>query len=885
MHDLSTEIKSKQPIRLSRKNKINNENEKKKEETESVSLKQLFRFAKKFDVFYMILASFAAICHGAALPLLLLIFGNLVDIFTNRSFNLCTLNLTALSLTYCPSGIVLTSINFLSDYKLCNFTDSNFTIPTFDLTGKVRQQALILVGIGGGAIIFAYIQIAFWCVSAERQTRAIREAVFRSIMNKEILYFDMHKTVYILLTASMTANELKAYGRAGAVAEEVFSSIRTVFSYNGAEHEQARYEQHLNTARDFGIKKGAFNGLTLGFVWFVIFCAYALGFWYGAKLVRDEDFQIGSVLIVFFAILIAVFSLGQGAPHLQSLAQARGAAYYVWNLIDTPSKIISNSDSGLKTPDLIGVIEFSKVNFIYPSRPDIPILNGLSFDAKSGQTVALVGSSGCGKSTCIQLLQRFYDPISGSVSIDGHSVSEYNLRWLRQHIGVVSQEPILFAATIKENIKYGKDNVTDSDVENAAKNANAHDFIMTLPDQYETMVGERGAQLSGGQKQRIAIARALIRNPKILLLDEATSALDNESEKIVQDALEKASKGRTTIVIAHRLSTIRNADKIIVIQKGSTIEEGDHDTLMNKRGNYYALVQAQNLKLAEEEAEREDEDIYPDETNVRRDRRSTVASLTPSMLATICGDKTDDNNDEMVFQECDRDVQEHKVLVYVLLFIGFGILMLITMFLQSYLFACSGEKLTKRLRAKVFRVILRQDLAYFDDQKNNTGALCTRLAVEASAVQGATGIRIGLMLQNFSSLGVGIILGFVYGWALTLMLLGFIPLIVIGGFLQSKLVSGFASKDKKALESAGKVAVEVIQNIRTVAQLTKEEHFGNEYAHLVEIPYRSSLKRAYIFAFFFALTNSITYFALAALFSLGAYLVDQNKMSFEDVLL
>ncbi|CAF0877399.1 unnamed protein product, partial [Didymodactylos carnosus] len=883
-----TEIEPKKASRLPWKNKtydVNVIEEKKK--TESVSFKELFRFAKKTDVFYMILATCAAICHGAALPLLLLIFGNLVDTFTDRSFNLCTLNLTALSLTYCPSGIILTSTNFLSLYKLCNFTGSNFTVPTFDLTGKVRQQALILVGIGCGAIIFAYIQIAFWCVSAERQTRAIREAAFRAIMNKEILYFDTHKTALIFskLTSSMTAHELKAYGKAGAVAEEVFSSIRTVFSYNGVEHEQTRYERHLDAARDFGIKKGAFNGVTLGFVWFVIFCAYALGFWYGAKLVRDEGFNIGSVLIVFFAILIAVFSLGQGAPHLQSLAQARGAAYYVWDLIDSPSKIISNSVSGLKTPDLVGIIEFSEVNFVYPTRPNTSILNGLSFDAKSGQTVALVGSSGCGKSTCIQLLQRFYDPISGSVSIDGHSVSEYNLHWLRQHIGVVSQEPILFAATIKENIKYGKDNVTDSDIEDAAKKANAHDFIMTLPDRYETMVGERGAQLSGGQKQRIAIARALIRNPKILLLDEATSALDNESEKIVQDALDKASKGRTTLVIAHRLSTIRNANKIVVIHEGTTVEEGDHETLMNKRGNYYALVQAQNLQIAEENEEDEDEDIYPDEINVRQQRRSTVASLSPSMLATIHEAKIADNDGEKnvkkpspswtmlkmnspewlyivfgciacicnggiqpaygvilskliaVFQECDRDVQEHNVLVYILLFIGFGVLMLISMFLQSYLFACSGEKLTKRLRAKVFRVMLRQDMAYFDDPKNNTGALCTRLAVEASAVQGATGIRIGIMLQNFASLGVGIILGFVYGWALTLMLLGFIPLIVIGGFLQSKLVSGFASKDKRALEDAGKVAVEAIQNIRTVAQLTKEERFGNEYAHLVEIPY------------------------------------------------
>ncbi|CAF4985049.1 unnamed protein product, partial [Rotaria socialis] len=223
---------------------------------------------------------------------------------------------------------------------------------------------------------------------------------------------------------------------------------------------------------------------------------------------------------------------------------------------------------------------FSNVHFSYPSRPDVSILNGLSFMAQRGETTALVGSSGCGKSTCVQLLQRFYDPTEGSVELDGTveiddtPVNRYNIGWLRERIGVVSQEPILFQTTIRENIRFGKTNATQEEIEQAAKMANAHDFIKDLPQKYETLVGERGAQLSGGQKQRIAIARALIRNPRILLLDEATSALDRESERIVQDALDRASQGRTTIVIAHRLSTIVNASKIIVLNAGSVVEEG-----------------------------------------------------------------------------------------------------------------------------------------------------------------------------------------------------------------------------------------------------------------------------------------------------------------------
>ncbi|EDR25124.1 lipid A export ATP-binding/permease protein msbA, putative, partial [Entamoeba dispar SAW760] len=246
--------------------------------------------------------------------------------------------------------------------------------------------------------------------------------------------------------------------------------------------------------------------------------------------------------------------------------------------------------------DIKGEIEFKNVHFRYPTRVDNEVLKGISFKAEQGKTIALVGVSGCGKSTSIQLIERFYEPTNGEVLLDGHNIKDLNIQFLRNQIGLVGQEPVLFAESIIDNIKRGIPKgveVNNEQIYTAAKMANAHDFISTMPEGYNTMVGDRGSQLSGGQKQRIAIARALIRNPKVLLLDEATSALDTQSEKIVQEALDKASKGRTTIIIAHRLSTIQNADKICVIMRGKIVEQGTHQELIELKGFYYTLAMQQ----------------------------------------------------------------------------------------------------------------------------------------------------------------------------------------------------------------------------------------------------------------------------------------------------
>ncbi|CAM2704626.1 unnamed protein product [Rotaria socialis] len=1019
----------------------------KKNIAELVGFASLFRFANKIDIILILIGTLAgkysiriilfsssiadtniylALAHGAAFPLnniivislcskdadtdfniylVLLVFGNLVDVFNNRSFDLCQANFTLLN-SFCPENVHLTNQNFRNEYQKCTFPQENSTLLSDDFMSKVGKQSMWLVIMGCAIIVVGYFQVALWSIACERQTRRLREILFRSILSKEMAYFDTNKSgqlstrladdvnkvhdgigdkvgsalqffasfivglilgfvkgwkltlvllsvspilvvsaaIFTRITATMTSQELKAYAKAGAIAEEVFSSIRTVFSFNGGAYESKRYEKHLRSAKISGIRKGGLNGILMGIVWSMIFCTYALGFWYGAKLVREDNFSVGGILIVFFSMITAMFGLGQAAPHLQSVAQARGAAYILWKIIDTPSKISCDSKKQIQSDDIMGDIKFSNVHFSYPSRPDVSILNGLSFMAQRGETTALVGSSGCGKSTCVQLLQRFYDPTEGSVELDGTveiddtPVNRYNIGWLRERIGVVSQEPILFQTTIRENIRFGKTNATQEEIEQAAKMANAHDFIKDLPQKYETLVGERGAQLSGGQKQRIAIARALIRNPRILLLDEATSALDRESERIVQDALDRASQGRTTIVIAHRLSTIVNASKIIVLNAGSVVEEGNHETLMKAKGVYYGLVEAQNIHLKtkdkdKEESYEDDEVVVDSEMNScaqffgdqsalnksieENQKSSKIGHVNESLeysgrapfftvlrmnspewfyillacLACICNGGAQPafgvtlSKVIAVFQECDPNIQEKGVFIYVLFFIGIALVTLFTMFLQSFFFAISGESLTQRLRAKIFRTLLQQDIAYFDQAENNTGALCTRLATEASDVQGATGVRIGTMLQNISNLGVGIVLAFIYGWSLTLIMLAFVPFMILAGFLQTYLLTGIADKDKKVLEEAGKIAVESISNIRTVAQLTKEQYFGDEYCKKLDVCFKNSVRRAHVFGLLFGFTDAIMFFGIAALFSFGAWRVQQGAMTFENVML
>ncbi|KAL9551757.1 hypothetical protein MBANPS3_004113 [Mucor bainieri] len=590
----------------------------KKEKQPAVPIYKLFRFATKIEVLMILCACVLSAGIGAMQPVSIIIFGQFMGTI----------------------GVAMATKNY---EQLA--IDSQPLILTF-------------VYMGTGVLVGAYLTNCFWVLTGENQVRRIRSLYVHAILRQEMGWFDKadegslttrlatdtqliqdgisekfgllvmcvgqfvtgfvvafvkgwRLAVVMLATLPLMAGAggamgyyitkytLKAqdsYADAGSVAEQVFSGIRTVYSFSLQKRFGDLYESKLDKAMKTGIKRGQILGFGFGSFMFILFATYGLSFWYGSKLTRDQLMAGQDVLVVFFAMIMGAIALLQLPPNLSAVSSACGAAYKIYSTVDRVPSIDIDAQGGLTPEKFIGDIEFKDVKFSYPTRPDITILKKLNLKIKPGMTVAFVGPSGSGKSTSVQLLQRFYDPIEGSVIVDGKDLKEYNVAWLRSQIGVVSQEPVLFNQTIKQNLLMGvTEEITNDDIVAACKKSNCHSFISELPDGYETLVGEHGGMLSGGQKQRIAIARAILKNPSILLLDEATSALDTQSERLVQAALDAAAADRTTIVIAHRLSTIRNADLIVVMQAGDLIEQGNHNDLLELNGVYADLVRKQEI--------------------------------------------------------------------------------------------------------------------------------------------------------------------------------------------------------------------------------------------------------------------------------------------------
>ncbi|KAJ1254407.1 hypothetical protein BS78_K067300 [Paspalum vaginatum] len=401
-----------------------------------------------------------------------------------------------------------------------------------------------------------------------------------------------------------------AYEEAGGVANQAVSSIKTVASYRGERRTLERFGQALARSTALGIRQGLIKGAVIGSMG-VMYAVWSFLSWLGSVLVIRFHAQGGHVFVASICIVLAGMSVMMALPNLRYFVDAATAAARMREMIGKLQPLDAEGKKGATKENIRGQIVFKDVQFSYPSRPDKPVLNGVSLAISESATVGLVGGSGSGKSTIISLLQRFYSPDSGVILLDGHDIGALNVEWLRSQMGLVSQEPVLFATSIRENILFGNEAASLKQVVAAAKMANAHDFITKLPQGYETNVGQFGTQMSGGQKQRIAIARALIRDPKILLLDEATSALDSESERAVQDALDRASVGRTTVVVAHRLSTIHKADMIAVLQEGRVVECGTHEELVGMdsagEGGVYARMarmQMHKAPVAREERQR-----------------------------------------------------------------------------------------------------------------------------------------------------------------------------------------------------------------------------------------------------------------------------------------
>ncbi|KCV69523.1 hypothetical protein H696_03944 [Fonticula alba] len=917
-----------------------------------VGLLTLFRYATKTDVAMILFGFLCAAGHGVLQPLFSVIMGSIINSF---------------------GGPV-------------------------DLVKEVSKSAVWFVIFAGIAFVTSYFQVATTMYTSHMQANRIREHYFQSMMRQEMGWFDTQKQgsvtsrissdVFLIQDAisdklasivqnvvmfiagfavafayswkmtlvimsltplimvcggimgkviqSFALEGQKAYSIAGSVAEEVFGAMRTVAAFGGEHREIGRYSRALIPALRSGEKKGQASGLGIGSVFLVIYCAYGLAFWYGSTRINAGELDAGKVIVVFFSVMMGSMSIGTAAPNFATLAQGLGAAYDIFNVIDRVPEIDNLSDEGLKPEGVVGNIEFRDIHFTYPSRPDTKILNGLNLSVKAGTTVALVGHSGCGKSTTIALLERFYDPASGTVTLDGNNLKDLSIRWLRSNVALVSQEPVLFSTTIYENIRYGKLDATQEEIEAACRMANAHDFISKLPLKYETMVGERGGQLSGGQKQRIAIARALISNPKILLLDEATSALDNRSERVVQDALDKASKGRTTIVIAHRLSTVRNADMIVAFDKGPVLQKGTHDELMAEGGLYKSLVERQ--MMAEEAARlikaKQAQVAGKDAAAVQEEENTLYEDDIPDVLPTKAIDVEDEHMvpaqkmgffesiikhpiarafsyckddwpyvmlaaagaffsgiifsaysfisteliNAMIFFTGDKLMEAART--WALVFLGLGIYALLSNYLLNVGQFVSAERLTDRIRKLAFKTIVRQNIGWFDLPANATGALATRLSSDATYVQGGTTTRLAMMLQIAATLISGVLIAMISCWRIGLVVTACMPLSISGGFFRIKAVVGFNERTKKAYEKSGFYAVECISNIRTVVSLNRQETFSTNFSDSLEGPRSSCAKSSNLSGVAFGFAECIGFLIFALAFWYGSVTVDQGHCDF-----
>ncbi|CAD5226900.1 unnamed protein product [Bursaphelenchus xylophilus] len=956
--------------------------EEKTSKPKKVSIFQLYRYATKFDLLLVLIGASVAIMTGLGLPYLSVLIGSMSEAFVNATM---------------ATEYYLVPVQTSDGWK---FLGDIYSLEDFERAAMKRIWISIYMGIA--LFLSATIQVNCFLTACENMMGRIRRKFFNAILRQDMAWYDNNNTGTLatklfddlermregtgdkvalaiqytaqffggflvaftydwyltsimmslaplmmgsgafiaILMARSSANEAEKYAKAGNIAEEALSSVRTVYAFNGQMTECSRYEDGLKQARWSGMLRSIYIGTGFAFTFVVLFSSYCIAFWVGTNLVIDNGMHPEVMITVFFAVMMGSMALGQASPQFAVIGTAQGTAASIYEIIDRETEIEPRLSTGKVLKNMSGHISISNVSFSYPSRPEVKVLQSVSLEIKPGEVVALVGASGSGKSTLCSLLLRYYDVNEGSITIDEEPIKELDVHFLRRSIGIVSQEPVLFNMTIKENIQCGSaEELTEDQIRDACKQANAAKFVESLPLGYKTCVGERGIQLSGGQKQRIAIARALVGKPKVLLLDESTSALDAESEAKVQEALDKASKGRTTLIIAHRLSTVKNADRIVAMENGEIVESGSHEELMERKGVYYNLVNAQvfddainetggdagcshdlasnssrnsspvrNLarnsipesseaqssrrkkpdavtELKRLEKELKEENAKPkDFLSILKYARPEWWMLSLGVLVCIIEGcvfplfSVFFSNVLEVFAGTDPEEKRANGHWWALSFLFLGLVQGLSMFLHAVLFGFSAERLTMRLRSSLFHRILSQDMSYFDQPSHSPGKLCTRLSTDAPNVKSAIDYRLGSVFSSIVSFGCGIVLAFYYNWAMAILVVCIFPLGGVGHYFHMRYIKGRSKDDENEWENVGKVAIEAVENIRTVRSLALEDVFYNNFCDHLERPMRTLRIRARFQGFTYGFASSIFYFLHAASFGFGVYLImSQNE--------
>ncbi|KAG1360812.1 ABC transporter B family member 19-like [Cocos nucifera] len=920
-----------------------------KSKTNPLPFRRLLCYADAIDWLLMALGTCGSVVHGMALPIGYLLLGKALDAFGNnitdedamvRALDKVVPFVWYMAIATLPAGILeISCFMYASERQMARFRleflkavlgqdigafDTDLTTAKI-ITGITSHMSIIQDAIGeklghfisSFSTFFVGVIIAFACCW---QVGLLTLLVLPLILIIGATYTSKMNII--------SAVRMQYLSEATSVVEQTLSNIKTVFSFVGEMSAIKSFTQCMEKQYILSKKEALIKGLGLGSFQAATFCSWALIVWVGAVAVTAKKASGGETLAAVMSILFGAISITYAAPDLEIFNRAKAAGHEVFKVIERlPGISYENKGKALK--NIVGEIDIKGVHFSYPSREDQLILQGFSLSIPAGRVVALVGNSGCGKSTVISLIQRFYDPTTGEIFIDGQNIKDLDLKFLRRNIAAVPQEPSLFSGTIKDNLKIGNMDASDEQIERATSTANAHSFISQLPGKYSTEVGERGVQLSGGQKQRIAIARAILKDPPILLLDEATSALDSESEKLVQDALERAMQGRTVILIAHRMSTVINSDIIAVVENGTVAQTGTHQELLESSKFYCNLFGMQNLKTDAgesgsrdidpiEEAPESPQHSYsqasdileaskeqqyqlsePPDQEILKIKRKAVPffriwfglnklELAKTVVGSFAAAVSGISKPLFGFYIMTIGVAYYKqdarrrVGWYSGIFCLVGLLTLITHTLQHFFYGVVGETAMRNLRETLFSAVLRNEIAWFEKPENSAGFLSSHIVGDTSMIKTIISDRMSVIVQCISSILIATIVSMIVDWRMGLVAWAVMPCHFIGGIIQAKSAKGFSGDFAVAHRELVALASESASNIRTVASFVHEEQILKKAKLSLREPMRISRIESIKYGIIQGVSLCLWNIAHAVALWYTTVLVDKRQATFEN---
>ncbi|KAI6771201.1 hypothetical protein HG531_008826 [Fusarium graminearum] len=950
---------------------------------------RVFNYATKWDFFIYALASVASIGAGITMPLMNIIFGQLVNQFTDFAKSSTEISSDGFRDILDRQVLYIVGL-FIGRWGLNSINKYCFRMIGIRLSSAIRlhylqslfsQSIHVIDSMPAGAPATAITSTSNTLqVGISERLGTFLEfngTIWTSIIVAFIWSWDitlvtaslilymataMSITMPILVKGQTATGTADAQGT--AIASEALKGIRLVTACGAQSRVMSRYQEWVRKAMVEGQRIAPFTGLHLAFIFFGVFGAFGLSFWYGTKRYIDGAIDNpGVIIIVLMSVMLIITSLERIATPLMAISKAMVAACEFFTVIDAPLPT-----SGSLKPDITSCdIVFEGVTFEYPSRPGACVLDALNLCIRSGQNTAIVGPSGSGKSTIVGLLERWYSlkehhilpqvvqaipkpkadesteilpggeveasggaKLAGTISISGHSIEDLDLKWWRSQIGLVQQEPFLFNDTIFNNVAHGligskwQDEPEEKKralVSQACKEAYADEFINRLPDGYDTRVGDGGAKLSGGQKQRLAIARSIIKQPRIVILDEATSAIDAKSEKIVQAALDRVTQGRTTITIAHRLSTIKKADTIIVLQKGKVVEQGAHADLIDRAGVYSALVGAQALRVADQA---DDTATFPDTEKIEP---SSELEATKTEVSVPSGDGGDTSRKPRgFFQSFGRLLREQRGkwpnylgIVLSSMAVAAGTPIQAWLFAKAIgVFLSQGDELKREsnfwglmwlalaggvalsyfcegwiglrtqyyisavYKAQYLNDMLYQKMSFFDQEENSHGTLSARVSGDAKQLEELLGVNLALMISAMFNVIGCMAISLAFGWKLGLICMSVaLPVMLAAGRWKLKHEVQFDKMNSAVFMESSQFATEAIEAVRTVSSLTMEDSINGRYRDLLDGHVKKANRKAQWTSAIFGFADSVSLGVQALLLWYGGTLLASGEYSME----